>query len=429
MTTLLIGLVLLTLDMLFPGWVEFSLFGGGTTSVLQFPDSGPFTIPGSTDAAYCQSCTFGGGRFGTGGTATVSTCAAPTPKPCGPTDGGCLLVSGLSGLSACSLFTAYSGEDDAGALSTSILLHNTGTTTWASSTQNSAGTTNATFALAYNASGTEGCGYYLTVSNSTTTAGVYFQRSAVPSGTYALTESHCDGLPLTLAVSVTDCPVSIDCTSAVCGDFSSWPTAVTVTITDPDHAPTDPLYAGGTHTLILQPGSTLYELALANGVVITMTCGGGGWIATITPPGRNGTLLAGSCSGGGGGSDGSCPLTYTVTLSNAGHNTGTWTVTWSAIDGYWKYVVSGGGFFQSIHLNDPSGQVQSAWNDGSTFETYQFVFPSPVTGCPASGNYPLNGTDAATCVVSGAGSPATGSYTYIPTPNGSEWSHVAFTVA
>lgn len=103
----------------------------------------------------------------------------------------------------------------------------------------------------------------------------------------------------------------------------------------------------------------------------------------------------------GGGSGGGCPLTYTVVLGNAGHNSGTWTVTWSAGDGCWTYRGSAPGIFQSIRLNDPSGQVQSAWNDGSTFETIQFVYPSPVTGCPATGNYPVNGPDpTVTCNVS-----------------------------
>lgn len=279
-------------------------------------------------------------------------------------------------------------------------------------------------------------------------AGTYYRRSTSPAGSYTLVESFCDGLPIKLTVATADCPVTPPGTSTDCGDPSTWPSAVTVTIVDNDHAPTDPLYAGGPHTLILQPGSTLYETIL-NGVTITLTCGGGGWCGSITPPG---TFVGTTVCGGGGTPT---QLTACPTDCSTCCDTIDWTVTWSDPPD---------DLSRSGTTNSRSGCVWGGGTSGVSFGCYvdtdgkaywqahfsevsgadcNVYWRAPVYGpCPSGPWVPDPTMDSSPCIPgtlttsscggggsSSSGTPAAGTYTYIPSPNGSEWGRVAFTVS
>jgi hypothetical protein len=197
----------------------------------------------------------------TGGVTTPCTCTtSPT----------CLMIGGFTDLTTCPDFTVCDSEVDSDCQRLYISLPNTASCTWAAAATKAGGVTDVAADLIYDAAGSLGCGYYLTLKAGSTSLGTYFQSSEKAYGRYRLVDSTTSGLPIELQVTT----LCEDCTDP---DFP-YLSSVVLNISDPVHAG----YSGDINGIRNLALSTNEYTSVVDGVDLKLACDAFGWYFDIS---------------------------------------------------------------------------------------------------------------------------------------------------
>jgi hypothetical protein len=269
-------------SMIFDPYVEFILFLGPLLMNTGDPfPLKPFTVTGYPFSVYCTNTNITGGRLGTNGTATVSTCG-PVPPPTArhpdSADTACKLLKLLTGMTGTGCWDVGTVPDQ------TLILHHVGDWHWTVPAPfDIGGATLVAVDLSFKTGFlTYGDGWFIVLQKDGVDAAYYRKYGDTPVGGYNLLWSDCSTMPAILTIEEEQCPVA-DCTSN-----KTWPTSIAVKVTDTGShydegsATTWPDITG-IYVLELTGGDT-YNYQFDNtptALNLTLTCYGDHWEAGI----------------------------------------------------------------------------------------------------------------------------------------------------